>query len=127
VELSASEVRGQKMPEHAVDKGIHKTVHVSPALLFRVEPILEGTEAKHKLHLLVDTKDTPAKAFGETITKTAQAVKADMVVVGGRDAESGEDVAGLGAIAHWLSRHPPGMPLILVPDGWQPSTHEEMV
>lgn len=46
-------------------------------------------------------------------------MKADILIVGARDTASPADEStGLGSVSHWLARHPPPVPLVLVPLGW---------
>lgn len=76
--------------------------------------------AEHEIHLLVENKDCLPRAYAEALSRISEDVKADMLIVGARDTPSPcDESTGLGSVAHWLARHPPSMPLVLVPTGWQ--------
>ncbi len=52
------------------------------ALLHSVLPVLDANNIQHRTHLSIDTTDAPASAVGKVIQDTADAVGAQLVIVG---------------------------------------------
>eukprot|EP00884_Botryococcus_braunii_P002939 jgi/Botrbrau1/12646/Bobra.67_1s0012.1 len=88
----------------------------------RIEPLLTQKLADHEFHLLVENKDCLPKAYANALCRIAEDIQADILIVGARDtASSADETTGLGSVSHWLARHPPPTPLVLVPLSWQSS------
>lgn len=47
-----------------------------------MEPILEASGVQHRMHLSIETLDAPASAIADVITKVADQVAAELVVLG---------------------------------------------
>ncbi|CAK0786819.1 hypothetical protein CVIRNUC_010033 [Coccomyxa viridis] len=82
----------------------HESEDVARAKAFlqrSVLPVLDAKQIQHRMHLSLDTIEAPPGAVGQTICETADAVDAQLVIVGhNRQPVSAED-GQLGKVTQW--------------------------
>ena len=47
-----------------------------------MEPVLEASDVQHQMHLSIETLDAPPSAIADVISKVADQVAAELVVLG---------------------------------------------
>ena len=80
--LPMDKCRGVGVQEQAQQRYHGKQGSPDVSLCCSVEPILEASGVKHQMHLSIETLDAPASAIADVITKVADQVAAELVVLG---------------------------------------------